>query len=179
MKKLTFIPLMFLLIGSISVFGQTTASDEVTLNVRLHPIQTIVINSGQKTVNLDYITTNDYANGVSSDQKNHITIYSTGAFVVKANASSGTLEGTYDEIDASDIRITPTHGSGELANTTFSNINLSNEAQSIISSTTGGVNKTFDIEYAGAGSNSYVNKYFNGENPTVYTTTVLYTIEAQ
>lgn len=102
---------------------------------------------------------------------------------MKANSSSSSLESNHQDItesiDASDILITPQQGSNQLSGATFTPINLSDQAQSIISNSTGGVDRTFNINYTGAGGNSYVNKFFNIENPTVYTTTVIYTIEAQ
>ena len=56
------------------------ASDQVTLNVELHPIQTLFINSTQEKVDLEYKLTTDYSAGVSSLQEDHLKIYSTGAF---------------------------------------------------------------------------------------------------
>lgn len=181
MKKFAVLVCLFVIAGTSALMAQSSAN--ATLNVRLHPIQTIVVNPAQNIVNLDYVTETDYASGVSSEQKDHLTVYSTGAFVVKANSSSSTLESNHQDvtenIDASDIVIRPEQGSNQLSGATFTTINLSDQAQSIISNSTGGVDRTFNINYAGAGANSYVNKFFNVENPTVYTTTVIYTIEAQ
>ena len=42
-----------------------------------------------------------------------------------------------------------------------------------------GTDLKFNVAYNGKGNNDYVNKYYNVENPNVYTTTVTYTIEAQ
>jgi len=187
MKKAVIFTLGILaLVLTPKAYGQTTNnvdSDEVTLNVRLYPIQTIVVNSSQKIVNLDYQTTDDYANGVALDQADHLNIYSTGGFQISAKSSTTTLESAHQDvpenIDASDIIITPSLGTSGLSGTNFQTISLTNQDQPIISNPTGGVNKTFNIKYEAAGADAYVTKYFNVENPTTYTTTVVYTLEAQ
>ncbi|RZK15493.1 MAG: hypothetical protein EOO86_16610 [Pedobacter sp.] len=162
-------------------FQQTASAqtDNATLNIRLYPIQTITVNATQKLVNLDYKTTADYATGVSSTQADHLTVYSTGAFVVKVKSAGTTLQGQRSTIDASDVVITPIAGTtNQLANVTYNARNLSNSDQPIITSTTGSVNKNFNITYKASGADKYVDKYFKTENPTVYTTVVTYTIEA-
>ncbi|QPH40435.1 hypothetical protein [Pedobacter endophyticus] len=165
----------------LSIIGKTASAqtDNATLNIRLYPIQTITVNPTQKTVNLDYKTTADYADGVSLAQADHLTVYSTGAFIVKVKSAAATLTGAKSNIDANDVSISPLAGtSNQLANATYTARNLSNTDQTIISSNTGSVNKNFNITYKAAGSQKYVDKYFKTENPTVYTTTVTYTIEA-
>ena len=67
----------------VGVFAQKTA--DVTLNVKLNAIQSIATSGSN--VDLVYNTINDYQVGVSSDQKKHLTVYSTGAFVVKVASS--------------------------------------------------------------------------------------------
>ncbi|MGN8056336.1 hypothetical protein ACTJKN_08680 [Pedobacter sp. 22163] len=163
------------LVGKVAI-AQT---DNATLNIRLYPIQTITVNTTQKTVNLDYKTTADYTDGVSLAEADHLTVYSTGAFVVKVKSASANLTGAKANIDANDVTISPLAGtSNQLANATYTPRNLSNTDQMIISSNTGSVNKNFNITYKAAGAQKYVDKYFKTENPTVYTTTVTYTIEA-
>jgi len=43
-------------------------NDVVTVNLKFQPIQSIVVNSDQKTVDLLYATTTNYANGVSVEE---------------------------------------------------------------------------------------------------------------
>lgn len=178
MKKSTFFLAIVLGLVSNSAMAQT-ATDQVTLNVKLHPIQTLVVNAGQKTVDLNYTTKADYSDGVAVDQADHLSIYSTGAFAINVKSSSDKLTGTSATIDANTITLTPSLGTSQLTGSTLNTVTLSNVASTIISNTVGGVDKTFNIKYTGADADAYVNKYFNAENPTVYTTTVIYTIEAQ
>lgn len=156
--------------------------DQVTLNVRLYPIQTIVVNAGQKTVNLDYITVENYSDGVSLEQQDHLSVYSTGGFAVNVKSSSSTLESIHNDvtenINASDIKVTPALGTSALSGSTLNAINLTDQNQVLISNSIGGVDKTFNITYEAAGADAYVNKYFDVENPTTYSTYVVYTIEA-
>ncbi|MDN3708439.1 hypothetical protein QW060_15160 [Myroides ceti] len=183
MKTTIFTSLGMLL--TLAAQAQTNSSN-VTLNVRLNPIQTLVVNPSaeHKTVNLDYITEADYANGVSQARENHLTVYSTGGFQVKVNSAGSALEnqngaGANGHIQANTIQIVPSAGSSAINGAQYTSQSLANEQKTIVSSTTGGVDKTFNIQYKGAGAETYLNYYVAGQNPTVYTTQVTYTIVAQ
>ncbi|MEG0529562.1 MAG: hypothetical protein RR578_04425, partial [Bacilli bacterium] len=69
MKKAAFILTILCALVSGVAFGQAQA----TLNVKLYPIQTIVI-GGNNTVNLEYKTKDNYLNGVTSDMKDHLVV---------------------------------------------------------------------------------------------------------
>jgi hypothetical protein len=161
-----------------------TNSDNVTLNVRLNPIQTLIVNGAQKTINLDYTTAANYAGGVSATNSDHLTVYSTGGFQVKVKSAGSALENTQatgpsGHIQANTVQIVPSAGANPLAEAQYVPKFLLAEEQPIITSTKGGVDKKFNIEYKGAGADAYLNHYVAGQNPTVYTTTVTYTIIAQ
>lgn len=158
------------------------ASDQVTLNVELHPIQTLFINSTQEKVDLEYKLTTDYSAGVSSLQEDHLKIYSTGAFIVQVQSATNDIKraGGIETISASTIKVKAELGStNSLAGQTMAEVALSTTPTNLINSGVGGVDKNFNITYSGLDLNGYVNNYFNDENPTVYTTTVTYTIAAQ
>jgi len=159
-------------------------TDAATLNVILNPIQTLMVNSAQKTVDLEYKNKGDYANGVTSEQADHLTIYSTGAFAITVQSASNDIEkviaGKTQSISASTIKIKASKGSSNsLGGASYSSVSLSTKPTDLISSGTGGVEKNFNVTYSGMGANGYVNIYFNDEKPTVYTTTVTYAIVAQ
>lgn len=160
-------------------------SDNVTLNVRLNPIQTLVVN--QKIVNIDYTTTQDYAAGVSVKQDDHLTIYSTGGFEISAKSSGSTLTSSTGKntksINASDVKITASKGSANSLDevTYYDNKALSNVdgGTKIVASQIGGANQKFNITYAAAGEDKYINYYSkNDDTPNTFTTTVTYTIVA-
>lgn len=179
MKKAAFILTILCALVSGVAFGQAQA----TLNVKLYPIQTIVI-GGNNTVNLEYKTKDNYLNGVTSDMKDHLVVYSTGGFAVKVKSENEDLVYTKDaltsKIAANTINLQATLGTGnELNASTMNNVVLSNENKNLISSNVGGTELKFNVAYNGKGNNDYVNKYYNVETPNVYTTTVTYTIEAQ
>lgn len=161
----------------------TSSTDNVTLNVKLNPIQTLIVNQNQKEVNLEYTSVAQYANGVSSRQTDHLKIYSTGGFQVKVKSSGSELEtaktGPAGKINANTIQIVPTAGTNPVDNAQYTASSLSADEKVIVSATKGGVDKNISIEYQGAGADAYLNHYVAGQNPTKYTTSVTYTIIAQ
>lgn len=180
MKKLAFFLTIFCALVSGMALAQKTAS--ATLNVKLYPIQTILIGT-DNTVNLEYQTKEDYSNGVTKTMNDHLIVYSTGGFAVNVKSDDENLvftkDGKTDKIDVKTINLVATLGSGNESGSTFKEVTLDKSDKNLISSTVGGTNLKFNVAYSGTGGNAYVNKYNNVENPTVYTTTVTYTIEAQ
>lgn len=174
----TILTFAIILMTTATLFAQ---SDKTTINIRLFPIQTLEVNPSQKVVNLDYTTQEDYNNGVRLDEPDHLTMYSTGAFVVKVNTTNSSLQSNSgSDIPSSDILITPLEGSiNPLASAEFSSALLSTEPQTIISNDTGGINKTFGINYQAKGNQEYVDKYVANERFTAFTTDVIYSIEAR
>jgi len=161
-------------------FAAMKAQQTVTLNVRLKPIQTLVVNSSQKIVNLDYVTKDDYANGVSSPNPDHLTIYSTGGFQVKVKSASVALQNGNKNIQASSIQVKASAGTNAVNGAQYSQAaTLSNNDALLVASAAGGVNKQISIEYKGAGGNAYLDNYIVGQDPTVYSTELTYTIIAQ
>jgi len=165
---------------------QAQAQSNVKLSVKLNPIQTLVVNpaADHKTVDLNYVTKEDYAGGVTQSRENHLTVYSTGGFQVKVNSSSAALENTNTvgpngNILANTIQIIPSAGSSAITGAQYTSQSLATDQKTIVSSTTGGVDRTFNISYKGAGAEAYLNHYVAGQNPTVYSTQVTYTIVAQ
>ena len=88
------------------------------------------------------------------------------------------VSGNANEIPTTDILIAATAGSdNKLERATLSSTNLKGaEAITLISSAKGGRNLNYNVEYSAKGKDEYINKYVKGENPTVYTTQVTYTI---
>ena len=175
------------LVAAIAVLGVTFTSQAqttTTLNVKLHPIQTLVVNPAQNQVNLNYQSTEDYLNGVVSTQQDHLSIYSTGGFQVKVKSASNSLESISSAVtstlEANTIQILASNGTAGINGAEFFSTALQDDVNEglIIKSLVGGVDKTFNIEYKGAGGDQYVNLYNSAETPTVYSTVVTYTITA-
>ncbi len=184
MKKLAFFLTVFCTLTSGLAFAQPKTAT-ATLNVTLRPIQTILI-GGDNIVNLEYQTKEDYSNGVTSNMNDHLIVYSTGGFAVKVKSDKENLEytskdGKDHKIAVSTINLQASLGTGnELTKAKFPEVkNLTNSDKNLISSAVGGTDLKFNVAYKGRGNNAYLNKYYNVENPNVYTTTVTYTIEAQ
>ncbi len=160
---------------------------DATINVKLYPIQTIIVNPLQKAVDLEYKTVADYDGEVSSEQENHLNIYSTGAFEVSVKSTAADLTTTSTNPDnkkiaASDIKITATDGTlNELTGATMPEVTLAMTPAALITSGTGGFNKNFNVTYAATGE--YLNHYLDGTTGTnsasavtTYTVGVQYTI---
>lgn len=155
-------------------------AQNVNLSIKLNPIQTITVNSLQRDVELEYTSENDYDNGVSSLNSDHLKIYSTGGFQVNVRSALTTLTNGNKSINANSIQIKAYAGSNAIDNAIYhQNVSLTSTESAIVSSTTGGANKTFNIEYKGAGSDQYINNYIAGQSATFYTTEVMYTIISQ
>ena len=181
MKKLVIASLVVLC----GITAQAQNSDNVTLNVRLNPIQTLVVNSLQKTVDLDYTTKQHYNDGVSSRQENHLNIFSTGGFEVKVKSGGSELTnqgaGPNGNIAAATVKLTALAGTqNALADAQYNqDVVLSATEGVIASSTKGARDKNIDIQYAAAGNDAYLDKYVANQTPTTFTTTVTYTIYAK
>ncbi|MBP0613539.1 hypothetical protein J8J42_10820 [Chryseobacterium sp. cx-311] len=175
--------LLAMLIGG--VFA-VTAQTQTKLNVILNPIQSITVNDASKEVTLEYVTTDNYLTGVSSPVlNNHLTVYSTGGFQVKAKAANltnglTTAPGQNVEILSSGISLLIAKGTGNNgSDINPSTVNLGTGDVNLFSSTTGGTSMGYNVTYKGAGNNEYVGKHFSGTGKTTYTTNVMYSIVAQ
>src|SRR5690606_15026837 len=100
--KRTSLTILSLILLSLQASAQSnaSASDLITFNIRLHPIQTIEVTPLQKVVNLDYMTKEDYEKGVDVDQPDHLRVYSTGGFAVRVESGTPIRKsGSTEEID--------------------------------------------------------------------------------
>ena len=167
--------------GVFAANAQATATDKVQLRVTLSPIQTIVVNASQKPVKLNYATVNDYNDGVTSVNENHLTIYSTGGFEVKVKSDEDNLSNSDNltTIASNTITLTPSAGVRPLGGTVthYTPVTLSKAGKTLITSNAGGFDKTVHVNYAGAGLQAYINNYETGKS-NIFTTNVTYTIVA-
>lgn len=160
--------------------GVLTKNDAVTVNIKFQPIQSITVNSGQKVVDIVYETKEDYNKGVSVTKDDHLTLFSTGGFVVSV-ASDGDFikhEGKGASfISAKDVVIEAAIGSNTTIGT-FTKAPLSTGGETLISADKGGSSLKYNITYNNtAGANDrYINHYFHDDAESVYTAKVTYTI---
>ncbi len=154
-----------------------------TLNVKLNPLQTLIVNPANNVVNLEYKTKADYANGVSAKQENHLTVYSTGGFQVHVKSTQQNLTGGIKDIAANQIKLTASAGkTNPLAATgapEYKSVDLTHSGDKgvmLIKSAEGGVDRNIDVTYAAKGDNAFINHV--GQTAATYTTTVVYEIVA-
>lgn len=183
MKKIVLASLM--MVFGITAQAQDSNTGTVTLNVKLNPIQTLVVNPAQETVDLEYSSKDDYAIGVTSGAlTDHLSVFSTGGFAVTVKSAGTHLtntvaSGAHGDIEAGTIQIVASNGTDAINSATNNTISLSGSEQTLVSSIYGAVDKTINVEYKGADANQYINYYVAGQEPTVYTTELTYTIVAQ
>lgn len=158
-------------------------SSDATVNLKLYPIQSIAVNPSQKNVDLVYNSVENYVNGVESEQKDHLTIFSVGGFAVTVTSAKDDMSGgnSNTPVSASTIHVEASAGSSNpIADASYNNISLSStKGDNLISSTNSAINKSVNITYSGMGANAYADRFIDGEKSTVYTTTVTYAIVAQ
>ena len=157
------------------VNAQTSNEGTAELTINLKAVQSITVNGN---VVIDYDSAEDYANGVTSSvMQDHLSVVSAGGFTIRVSAPDLTNDGS-DIIKASSIKVVAKGSKktdGVVAND--AGVSLNNDPVALISSTNGGVGKTFNVTYTGDSENAYINNY-NAEGSQTYTTTVTYTIAA-
>ena len=171
-----------------SVMAQTTATDEVTVNLKFKPIMSITV--GVDNVDLTYKTVGDYSIGKTTEViADHIIINSTGAFEVnvKAGGDFKRVGGGVDEIiPVGHVEIHASTGSvaPKVGTTTFTDkASLTTAGHTLVSATGGGIGIKYSVEYdnkdAGA-NNAYIDMYKAGATGTesVYSANITYTITA-
>lgn len=189
MKKLTLLAIL-LTANFSTAHAQATIQSYAELNILLHPIQTIIVNPGQTSVNLEFKTKDSYRNGVESKHVNHLNIYSTGDFEIKASAVTDKLTNsasTTTTIELADILLSASEsttaglpGASYLSNVPIAVTASLVSGSLLVSHTSGGMDKNIDITYKAApDEDAYVNKYICSQSPTEYTTTIIYQISAK
>lgn len=118
-------------------------SGQTTVNIKLNAMQAILVNDPE--VNLVYTTLDDYNEGVETTKTNHLTVYSVGGFIVNVK-SDGDFIGANGSIEAADVIITAT-AAGDSPGT-FAPVTLSTSETPLITSTTGGFEKYYNVNYS-------------------------------
>lgn len=171
-------------VNSVKAEGTPTNSDQVTVSLKFKPVQSIVVTSGQETVDLEYTTMKDYREGVSKIMEDHLTVFSTGGFVVSVKALSENFtreEGT-ETIPVEGVIIRAVDGTGNTAGAGFSEVELSTAPSTLITSEVGGNELKYNVTYdntAGSGYKYNINSYIHDNTESVYTAEVIYTIAAK
>lgn len=188
MKKVILAAVTLIFVVLTGTANAQTATDNVTVNIKLNPIHTIVVDGGQKTVDLEYSTTGDYLSGVSSPSlSKHLTIFSTGGFVVNVKTGGDFINTKVNTavIEANTVSVSAVPADGNDLNVTDNpSVNLTSSDQTFLRSSNGGRNKEFNVTYKAKGADEYLKDKFSvnyledGATKAVYTATVTYTILA-
>ena len=159
------------------LFAQPNSAS-VRLNINLSQVQSLTVNESQSQVDLNFSRREDYRNGVNINEPNHLSVFSSGRFVVKVSTQGNFTGNDNKSIPASTVAITPfaTGGVTEVPGMVTGNrVKLSpREPRTIIKSPTHGTIATsFDVLYTASGAG-----YALLDNGT-YSGTVVYTIEVE
>lgn len=169
-------------VNSVKAEGTPTNSNQVTVNLKFKPVQSIVVNSAQKTVDLVYATKDNYNEGVSGTFADHLIVFSTGGFEVSVNAEDANFVRTGEgggKIPVSDVKLSAWEGSTTNPEFTPHNVSLSKTPTALITSTAGGNELKYSVKYDNTTEGSgykYIDKYIHSDTESVYTAQVTYTI---
>ena len=173
-------------VNSVMAETGTVATAPVTVNLKFMPVQSIYVNAAQKTIDFVFKSEDNYKNGAAPvvPQAAHLTVFSSGGFVVSletsgANFTSGTTTTT---IPVGHVSV-KAKASGVEGSSFGDAVPLSNSSTPFITSTEGGIDLKYDVQYINNGfkNTEYIN-YFkrvsveDALSPTVYTTNLTYTI---
>lgn len=158
----------FLLLFPLVGFAQQNA--EVKLSVHLADFQSITVNPSQEEVSLHVLSPEDFYNGTSLDQKNHLEITSTTEYEIKV-ATSSDLQGENASLSAGNIRLNPalSAGGNPAHAMALNEVVLSTGLQTLIHSGKGEIGRSFDMNYTIQGGEELMNK-----PEGVYSTTISY-----
>lgn len=171
-----------------SVMAETpTTTDNVKVNLKFMPVQSIVVNAASDHQEVDFVfqSSIDYTNGVEVAKKvKHLKVFSSGGFQVSLQTSGGnfTSANTAIEIPVSDVTVTATASAGDGTGFVLgTDVQLTNTPTPFITSDSGGSDLEFDVKYSNPGfaAAKYINGYdkeFLTDGATVFTTTLTYTI---
>lgn len=171
----------FILIAFVGLFGFLSAiaqqSRDVSLNIRLNPIQSLTVNADQLTVNLDYRSKDDYKSGVTVIEQNHLSVFSTGGFEILSKSKSPYLSNNGQNIDISDITLSSGAGTNnQLDQANYKSISLSQSDNVLLSSIKGAANRNINISYSAKGDYKYLDLYRHSGSNNIFNTIVTYTI---
>lgn len=163
-------------------------SDQVSLNIVLQTVQSIVVNPLQKVVDFVYESVDDYSDGVTKEMSDHLTIFSNGGFevTVKSENKHFKLVDGGKSIFVSDMNVTASEGSNINYSEGFSTITLDNKALKIITSSKGGSGLKYNVIYdnTAGGKNNYLIEYVNKTNANgimeaIFSTDITYSLVAK
>ncbi|EOR93728.1 hypothetical protein ADIARSV_3068 [Arcticibacter svalbardensis MN12-7] len=161
------------------LFFSRAKAQDANLTVSLAALQSIKLNTA--TININFLTEADYANGKSSGViADQIEVFSTGLFTVSVTASGPLSAGdSKNDIPLSALTLTPTLGSSfstmtqQLYNTIAGTL-YKDVPKALIKTSSGTFNAKFSVNYGilpGVGSVNLLNRPVGD-----YTTTLTYTI---
>ncbi|HMR18707.1 MAG TPA: hypothetical protein PKA53_05370 [Sphingobacterium sp.] len=179
MKRFSIIFLtIILLVVTMDLKGQNTSAS-VRLDIVLKPILNLTVNPEQQVTTLVYNTTEDYRDGVEVTNKEHLTVFSTGPYVVNvrlADEEYSKLSGeTEDSMYLPDVRMSavPVAEGGQMRLATQTLTTIERE---LIADDQPALNKVFDVSLHGPGADAFAD-YVADQTSASFRNTILYSLE--
>jgi len=134
---------------AIIISTKNNAQTTTKVNINIATLLSIKVNDA--AVNLDFNTTDDYLNGVSTPMANHLTVSSILPYTIKVNAVGSTFNGTTtssNTIDIGVLNIGITNTESELGVAPENPITLTTTAQSLVTDAHIALAKNIDVTYS-------------------------------
>lgn len=128
---------------------KSNAQTTTKVNINISPLLSIKVNDAE--VNLDFNTTDDYLNGVTTPMANHLTVSSILPYTINVKAEGNTFNGTTtssNTIDIGVLKIGITNTTSELGVAPATPITLTNTAQPLVTNAFIALAKNIDVTYS-------------------------------
>lgn len=180
MRKIGYI--LFAVVLSIFMLelkGQNTATS-VRLDIVLNPILNLTVHPDQQNTTLEYLTLEDYRNGVEVTSPKQLSVFSTGPYVLNVRLADALYSKVSGEVEKEmylpDVRISAIPVNG--GNMRLESQSVTTAEKSLVYDDQPAFHKTFDLNYKGPGGNALVD-FVNKSAQSTFTNTVLYSIEVR
>ncbi|WP_162984972.1 hypothetical protein [Mesonia aquimarina] len=162
--------ILFSLFAVATSFCQQKA--DVQFSVHLADFQSIVVNSSQRQLGVELNSKKDVLEGKAIQQQDHIQVTSTSQYEINVSSSTQ-LIGSQGELPVGIIQIAPSSNSinSFSKQINYSKVALSTQQQTIIDSSGGDIDRSFNMDYFIKGGEELLKKAKGN-----YKTTISYSI---
>lgn len=181
MKKLGIVCLTIICILWMPNVQAQSENAAVSLSIVLKPLLNLMVNPEQISTSLVYNTAEDYEEGVEVTNKEHLTVFSTGPYVVNARLANEEYTKISGETDKAmhlpEVSISATPAGG-LENVRLETSVLTAENKHIITADYPALNKVFDVSFHGPGNGAFL-EYASKKGSSTFTNTIIYSLEVR
>lgn len=156
-------------------------SATVSFSIVLKPLLNLMVNPEQTSTSLVYNTAEDYEDGVEVTNKKHLTVFSTGPYIVNArlaNEEYMKVSGETEKVmHLPDVSISAIPAGGEESVRLETSV-LTGENKGFIAQDQPALNKVFDVSFHGPGDGAFL-EYASKKGVSTFTNTIIYSLEVR